>query len=278
MERHDVAVINHPCSKRQTTIGLVFILIYFIICTTCFAITPKNNNLRKNGNLTIDCSHIEQGYILAKANKTDKKLKIRVKINKEELLYNINQNSEWETISLQYGNGKYTFQLYQQASGKQYSQEGLIEINVKMSDPTVALLCPNQYIDFTEDTEAVQIANKLCENLTDPQQIYATIKKYIIKTLHYDYIKALTVQKKGELPDINTTCETHMGICQDISAVTVAMLRSQGIPSKLVIGKCDTDITHAWVTVILNEKETIFDPVAEILHMKCAKYTPERYY
>lgn len=274
-------MISQPLTKKQTTSFFVFILIYMITCVTCFALTQRpNNSLRKNGSLTIDCAHIDQGYVLAKANQTtDKKLKMRVKINDEELLYKINQESEWETIPLQYGNGKYTFQLYKQVKGNKYSQEGSIEITIQMTDPTVALLCPNQYVNFSEDSEAVKIANKLCENITDPKKIYQKIRNYVIKNLTYDYIKAYTIDKKGgDLPDIEATCKTHMGICQDISAVTVAMLRSQGVPSRLVIGKCGTRITHAWVIVIIDDKEILFDPVAEILHTKCDTYTPERCY
>ena len=73
----------------------------------------------------------------------------------------------------------------------------------------------------------------------------------------YDYIKAATV-KAGTLPDIDGSFAKKAGICQDLSAIMVCMLRTQGIPSRLIIGYADKQY-HAWVTTTVEKKEEFFD-------------------
>ena len=93
----------------------------------------------------------------------------------------------------------------------------------------------------------------------------------------YDYVKMVTV-KPGMMPDIDECFEKRMGICQDLSSTTVCMLRSQGIPAKLVIGKANGQY-HAWVQVTLNGEEKLFDPTAILQNMsQPVEYAVERWY
>ena len=49
---------------------------------------------------------------------------------------------------------------------------------------------------------------------------------------------------------VDKVLEAKKGICFDYSAVMAAMLRSQGIPCKLVIGYAGT-VYHAWINVYI---------------------------
>ncbi len=70
------------------------------------------------------------------------------------------------------------------------------------------------------------------------------IKK--ITTLTYDYV-----------PDIDIILDESTGICYDYSVLLSAMLRSQGIPSKLIKGYCSfTDVYHAWNEVYMVDSES----------------------
>ena len=67
-------------------------------------------------------------------------------------------------------------------------------------------------------------------------------------------------------------------IRQDLSAVMVCMLRTQGIPARLMIGYADKQY-HAWVEADVNGKECFFDPTAALSAISRVKeYTIERYY
>ncbi|MPM87738.1 hypothetical protein SDC9_134838 [bioreactor metagenome] len=70
---------------------------------------------------------------------------------------------------------------------------------------------------------------------------------YIINNFSYDKEKAKTV-KSGYLPDLDAVLAAGKGICFDYSAVMTAMLRSQGIPTKLVVGYAGKAY-HSWISV-----------------------------
>ena len=54
--------------------------------------------------------------------------------------------------------------------------------------------------------------------------------------------------KSGYLPVVDTILAAKKGICFDYAAVMTAMLRSQNIPCKLVVGYAGT-VYHAWIDV-----------------------------
>ena len=69
--------------------------------------------------------------------------------------------------------------------------------------------------------------------------------------LTYDGEKAAAVTA-GYLPDVDKVLEEGKGICFDYAALMTAMLRCQGVPTKLVIGYAGT-VYHAWVSVWTDE-------------------------
>ncbi len=264
----------------------LLLLLLFVLCVLCFAevlMPSAGKTKKKDGALTIDCSHMSEGYVMVKGAKSSKKQKLIVKSGKNaELQYDLNGKGNYEVLPLQYGNGKYTFTLYENVSGKKYSQSGKIALTAKMKDPARAFLYPNQYVDYTPETSAVRKAGELCQDMTDPAEIAKTICAYVKNHFTYDYLKANSIKTndtKGMMPQIDETWEKRAGVCQDLSAVTVAMLRSQGVPAKLMIGNLRNGY-HSWVVLILNGEEKRFDPTAELEGKKYKKndYTVERYY
>ena len=237
----------------------------------------SGNKTKKNGSLVIDYTHMDQGYVMVKSPKGKKKLKVRVKSGDTTLTYDLNNNGEYEVFPLQYGNGKYTFSLFKNVSGKKYSEEGKITLSAEMEDEDRAFLYPNQYVNYTPETAAVVEAGKICEGMTDQAKIYKTVCDYMKSHFAYDYIKSVSV-KAGQLPEIDDAWSKHMGICQDLSAIMVAMLRSQGVPARLMIGTLNASTYHAWVTAVVNGEEQFFDPTAALNAVSNGTYTVERYY
>ena len=110
-----------------------------------------------------------------------------------------------------------------------------------------------------------------------PKEAYQAICDYIQTEYVYDYIKAVTVSP-GEMPDIQGCFENKMGICQDLSAMIVAMLRSQGISSRLMIGYADANY-HAWTSTNIDGEELFYDPTAALNAIAVpSEYSLERYY
>jgi len=260
----------------------VALLLFFVLSTFCFAdvLMPETGSKnKKNGSLVVDYSHMDQGYVMIKGAKGKKKLKLRMKFGDTTLTYDLNNGGDYEVFPLQYGNGKYTFSLYKNVSGKQYAEEGKVSLTVQMENELSAFLYPNQYVDYDGKTAAVQEAAKICEGMTDQTKIYKTVCDYMKSHFAYDYIKASSLGKKvGQLPEIDSSWDKHMGVCQDLSAIMVAMLRSQGIPARLMIGYLNGKTYHAWVTAVVNGEEEFFDPTAALNAVSNGTYTVERYY
>lgn len=175
-----------------------------------------------------------------------------------------------------WGDGAYTVELFENVSGKKYSAEGKVTLNVQLDDPYAPFLSPNQYVCYDENTEAVQMSYQLCEGLTDEKEIFETIRAYMRSHYAYDYDKAGSVQS-GTLPDIDGCYESKKGICQDLAAVAACMLRVQGIPTRLVVGYVGRTY-HAWNSVLLNGEEVLYDPTLELNAVESGAYTVERYY
>ena len=189
----------------------------------------------------------------------------------------INGNGAYEIIPLQFGSGRYQFTLMiaQKKGSNRCSCAGTVMLNCRMANDDNCFLYPNQYVDYDADSPLVEKAQEICRGLTDPKEIAKAICGYVSNHFVYDWLKAGMVksgQAKGLLPDIGTTWETKKGICQDLSAVLCAMLRSQGIPAKLAIGSADGSY-HSWVVIIIDGKTKRFDP-----SFSARSYKAERYY
>lgn len=270
--------------KRAVLLCMAFVLLLSPIadCLALLggAIWPEasGDTRRSNGSLVLDVSHMEDGYIMAKGPKTSKKLKLRIKKGDTTLNYDLNGKGEYEVIPLQLGSGKYACTLYKNVSGKRYAEEGRVNLNVKLSDEHNAFLCPNQYVNYTQDSAAVSYATELCQGKETPREKFEAISHFLRTGIVYDYVKMVTVQV-GAMPDIEGTFSKRMGICQDLAALAACMLRSQGVPAKFMIGTVNETNYHAWVVVIIDGEEILYDPTAELNAIPAdSEYVIERFY
>ncbi len=120
------------------------------------------------------------------------------------------------------------------------------------------------------------MADELCADKSS-REAFEAIRGFVETQFVYDYVKSVTVSP-GELPDISGCFEKKMGICQDLSAMIVAMLRSQGIPSRLMIGYADANY-HAWTLTNIDGEEFFYDPTAAMDAIaEPGVYSVERYY
>ena len=234
-------------------------------------------NIKRDGNLKIDIATASEGYFQASLlDAGSNKYKMRVARGNTTLTYNLNNKAEFEIFPLQLGDGNYEVTLYKNVSGNKYSQAGRISFSAKLSSKEVCFLYPNQYVNYTIESEAVKKSDELCAGMTEKQS-YEAICSYMKSTFAYDFIKAITVTA-GTLPDVEGCYSKKIGICQDLAAVMCCMLRTQGIPARLTIGYADNGY-HAWVTIKRDNKELFFDPTAAVNGInKVKSYTPERYY
>ena len=83
-------------------------------------IVPETGKFETFGSLTIDHSHASDGYIIVKAPKSNRSLKIAISFDgTAKIHYNLITNGDEEILPLQYGSGKYAVSLYHQIRGSQ---------------------------------------------------------------------------------------------------------------------------------------------------------------
>ncbi len=244
------------------------------------ALWPENSlyTVYYDGKLQVDASHTGDGYFYASVPSGSRhKLKLRVAKDGTTLTYDLSGEGNSELFPLQLGSGSYQVSLYENVSGKKYAQEGRVDLWVSLNREDIAFLYPNQYVNYSLRSLVTAMADELAAGQSSARGYYDAVQSYMQTDFLYDYIKSVTVAG-GALPDIEGCCEKRMGICQDLSAVMVAMLRQRGVPARLMIGYADNNY-HAWTTATVDGEEIFFDPTAALNAIAKPKdYTLERYY
>lgn len=205
------------------------------------------------GDAKIDISNKNQGYIAVRYTGSAPKISVEI-IGKNEKVYKyfLEKTKEATYFPLTSGNGTYQIAVYENVNEDEYSVLMMDSFEVKLKNKFLPFLYPNQYVNFSQNTKAIKKAKELVKGSKEGLDIVKKIYNYVIKNITYDEYKAETVQS-GYLPVIDETLETGKGICFDYAALMTAMLRSQGIPTKLDIGYSG-DIYHAWISTWLEEK------------------------
>ena len=90
-------------------------------------------------------------------------------------------------------------------------------------------------------------AAALTKKVKNPLKKVEKVYNYVVKNYTYDKQKAKTV-KSGYVPNLDKVLKAKKGICFDYASTMAGMLRSQGVPCKLVIGYAG-EAYHAWISV-----------------------------
>ena len=228
----------------------------------------------------VDYTNAADGYIMVKAPKSKKKLKLRITMGSDSYNYDINGSAEYEVYPLQMGSGTYTVTLFENKSGNQYAQKAKVSVKVSLKDENAAFLCPSQYVWYTKKSSAVTKSEELCKKLSTDKEKLDAIVSFMNSYFSYDFIRSLT-QKDAYLGDIDGVWKSRKGLCQDLACILACMLRVQGIPCKLVIGEVTSNsfvIGHAWNLVLIDGEWQRIDITAQISKSNNSKYTASKIY
>ena len=229
-------------------IVLVCVLAMALPAATAFAAT----DIKGNDKVDVDLSYTSDGYFrVTYKGGGSAKLKVIVDTpNKIQYQYNLGTSKDGEVFPLTEGDGTYTIGVYTNTSGNKYAKTFSTPATVKLTNAFAPFLAPSQFVNYNSKSETVAKAASLTKDKkTDLEKINA-IYDFVI-TFTYDAEKAATVQS-GYLPVVDSVLSAKKGICFDYAAVMTAMLRSQGIPTKLMVGYAGTTY-HAWISVYTKE-------------------------
>ena len=202
---------------------------------------------KKNADAVIDYSNTSEGYIMVRYTaETDQRLKVQVKGPTTSYTYNLSAK-KWTVFPLSDGSGDYQVSVYRNVSGSKYAAVLSLSTSVALMDEFAPFLHSNQYVDYDNAPQTVAKAEELAGSETDTLKKVEKIYDYVVRELSYDKELAAVV-KSGYLPVLDTVLEKKSGICFDYAALMTGMLRSQGVPCKLVVGYAGAAY-HAWVSV-----------------------------
>ncbi|MBQ1483560.1 MAG: transglutaminase domain-containing protein [Erysipelotrichaceae bacterium] len=197
----------------------------------------------KNG-AYIDISNAAKGYVAVSA-VSDKRLKFQV-LTEETYNYNISSDGEVSIFPLQSGDTEYTFRVMENISENKYAVLFQTSADVKLEDEFQPFLRSSDYAFYTRESECVKLADSFSASSSTALDVVAKVYAYVCDHIKYDRPKAENI-KSGYLPDPDETLDTGKGICFDYASLTAAMLRSQGIPTKVIFGYVSpNDVYHAW--------------------------------
>lgn len=214
----------------------------------------SGTQVQNNGKAIIDYSNAKDGYIMVQVPTAgDKRIKVKVKgPSGVEYTYDL-RRGVYETLPLSDGNGNYKVTVFENVSGTSYATILAADVSAQLKDQFAPFLLPNQYVNYSAQSQVVSVAASEIAKAgagTTLQKVEA-VYKYVVNNFTYDKAKAQSVQS-GYLPNVDTVLASKKGICFDYAAVMAAMLRSQGIPTKLVVG-FSKDVYHAWINVYTPE-------------------------
>ncbi len=205
----------------------------------------KDSAEYKNG-AYIDLSHSELGYVAVSAS-SDSRLKFQV-LTDLTYTYDLAGDNTVSFFPLQSGDGEYSFRVMEKISPEENRYAVLFQTskNVKLADEFQPFLRSSDYVSFNRDSKCVKVVSDLSSTCDSALEVVEKVYGYVCDHVTYDREKAQNV-KSGYLPVLDETLESGKGICFDYAALTAGMLRSQGIPCKMIFGYVSpNDLYHAW--------------------------------
>lgn len=203
--------------------------------------------VKENSKAVIDYSNTAEGYVMVRyTGQTQQRLKAQVKGPTTTYTYNLTAGS-WAAFPLSDGNGDYQVTVYQNVTGSKYAAVLSATVEVTLKDEFAPFLHSNQYVNYDAAPNTVAKAAELMAGMTEPLKQVEAVYDYVVKGMTYDAELAAAV-KSGYLPVLDDVLAKKSGICFDYAALMTGMLRSQGVPCKLVVGYAGAAY-HAWINV-----------------------------
>ncbi len=268
-------------------------VVFFIMTITALLILSGTTTFAAT-TIDINTDHTEEGYVSVKFDTgSDKKIKLLISGGDTKYYYNLSNGEAYVNFPLQMGNGKYSAVIYENTSGTKYRKLTSKSFTVELKNKNSVYLNSIQEIDYDDEDGAVLMAEKLATEavaakrtktgnalaeLTD-KEIIDLYYKFVVQNIQYDYEK-INGLAYNYLPDNDITIVTEAGICYDYSSLLASMLRSQGVPTKLVKGYTSwTTVYHAWNEIYLaaEDRWVIVDTTYDsYLYLRNRNYSLEK--
>jgi len=200
----------------------------------------------------IDASHPDQGYCMVKYFGSCDKVRVVIDTPQgNRYNYLCPMDGEYHSYPFSEGSGTYNIVVCENVSGTQYATVLGQSIDVSLESDEIGYLYPNIYVEFDANTKALAKGADLAKGAEDDLTVVSRVYHYVSENVKYDYDLAKNVGTDYQ-PVVDNTFDSCKGICFDYASLMAAMLRSQGIPTRLEIGYAKEQY-HAWIGVYLSD-------------------------
>lgn len=201
---------------------------------------------------------------LVYSNDYDVKVKLLVQLTGgTQYKYDIPKGNVNINIPLTQGNGEYKLVLCRNISGTKYAVMQTVSITQRLAKDSDAYLSSSYIINWDRTNAAIKKAQSLARKGSTNDKI-KYIYEYVVKNYTYDYTKAKNINDISKaaayIPNIAKIYSEKKGICYDYSVLLASMLRSIGVPTKVVTGYTpNATVYHAWNNVYADSKWNVVD-------------------
>lgn len=147
------------------------------------------------------------------------------------------------------GDGTYEVSVMRNVHASEYVPILSTEAEVSLSDDDAPFLSPNLMCRFSEGSACVRKAREIAASCRGQGEFAGKALEFVMGAVEYDDAKAAAAgATKDYVPDPDATLASGRGICFDYASLLAAMLRSCGIPARIVVGNVlPSGELHAWV-------------------------------
>ena len=210
-------------------------------------LAPFSADAASAGSPVIDASHASEGYVAASAT-SDARLKLQVASGDMSYNYDLPSDGTPIVVPLNMGDGAYRIRVMQNTSGNNYVELHAVDLDVTLESEFAPFLRPNVFCDYDDASASTAKARELAADAANEGDVMRDVCTWVASSITYDYDKAAELSgTSGYVPDPDETLASGTGICFDYASLSAAMLRSLGIPCKLITGYVSPDgVYHAW--------------------------------
>lgn len=262
-------------STTETTKPAVFFGPYELNDISKYDIIDPNNDYTGNGGVTdnFDLSSVGRGIIRVHYT-GEGDYKVRIEKDGEAYNYDLTPNGTIEVFPLQLGSGSYRALILRRIVDTRFSVVKSVSFNADINDQNLIYINSIQIVHWLPQMLPLTYAREtlISDILTNGKvqkselgiESFKLIWSYILSNISYDKVKYSNIANlTGYVPSIPATFSEKKGICYDYAAFMAGILRSFGIPVKLVTGYCPTyygDNYHAWNEVFIDGRWILVDP------------------
>ena len=202
----------------------------------------------------IDVSRTGSGYVTV-AVKSGVKTKLQVAMGDAKYNVDVPSDGTPTTVPLTLGTGEYLLRVMRNTSGNRYVETYRRQVYARVGTLS-PFVRPNVVVPYGRNSRCVSTARDLTASCKTQRDAVKAVCAHVIRYVAYDTAKANALRGlSGYRSDPDETLARGLGICLDYAVLGAAMLRSIGVPTRVVTGSVITtkELGHAWVDVWCEE-------------------------